>query len=32
MEFLIHRILLYWGCYAAQRGTSPLATGRFVRG
>ncbi len=24
--------LLYWGCFAAQRGTSPLATRRFVRG
>ncbi len=26
MECLIHRALLYWGCYAAQRGASPLAT------
>ena len=25
-ESLIHRILLGWGCYAAQRGASPLAT------
>ena len=25
-QFLTHRILLDWGCCAAQRGTSPLTT------